>query len=55
MSTFVLVHGSWQSAGTWDLVKPQLEAQGHTVVTAILTGLGTDQRRLSPNVSLAGT
>jgi hypothetical protein len=24
MSTFVLVHGAWQTASTWDLVGPQL-------------------------------
>jgi pimeloyl-ACP methyl ester carboxylesterase len=52
MSTFVLVHGAWQSTGTWDLLAPLLEEQGHTVITPVLTGLGTDQGRLSPDVTL---
>jgi pimeloyl-ACP methyl ester carboxylesterase len=52
MSTFVLVHGAWQSAGTWDRLAPLLEEQGHTVITPVLTGLGTDQGRLSPDITL---
>ena len=53
MSTFVLVHGAWQSTGTWDLITPLLRVNGHRVLTPVLTGLGTDQARLSPNVSLS--
>lgn len=52
MSTFVLVHGAWQSAGTWDLLTPLLEEHGHTVITPVLSGLGTDQSRLSPEITL---
>jgi pimeloyl-ACP methyl ester carboxylesterase len=52
MSTFVLVHGAWQSTGTWDRLVPLLERQGHKVVTPVLTGLGTDQGRLSPDITL---
>jgi pimeloyl-ACP methyl ester carboxylesterase len=52
MSTFVLVHGAWQSAGTWDLLVPLLEKRGHRVITPVLSGLGTDQGRLSPEVTL---
>jgi pimeloyl-ACP methyl ester carboxylesterase len=52
MSTFVLVHGAWQSMGTWDLLAPLLEKQGHRVITPILSGLGTDQSRLSPDITL---
>ncbi len=52
MSTFALVHGAWQSAGTWDLVTPLLEKHGHRVITPILSGLGTDQSRLSPDITL---
>jgi len=52
MSTFLLVHGAWQSAGTWDLLRPLLEKQGHTVITPVLSGLGTDQSRLSPETTL---
>jgi pimeloyl-ACP methyl ester carboxylesterase len=52
MSTFVLVHGAWQSAGTWDLLRPLLEKHGHRVITPVLSGLGTDQNRLSPDITL---
>jgi pimeloyl-ACP methyl ester carboxylesterase len=52
MSTYVLVHGAWQSSGTWDLLAPLLMERGHRVITPILSGLGTDQSRLSPDISL---
>jgi pimeloyl-ACP methyl ester carboxylesterase len=52
MSTFILVHGAWQSTGTWDLLAPLLEKHGHKVITPILTGLGTDQSRLSADITL---
>jgi len=52
MSTFVLLHGAWQSAGTWDLLALLLQKHGHTVMTPVLSGLGTDQSRLSPDITL---
>ena len=52
MSTFVLVHGAWQSTGTWDLLVPILEQHCHRVITPVLSGLGTDQSRLSPEITL---
>lgn len=52
MSTYVLVHGAWQSTGTWDLLRPLLEKHGHRVITPVLSGLGTDQNRLSPDITL---
>ena len=52
MSTFVLVHGAWQSASTWDLLSPLLEKRGHRVITPVLRGLGTDQGRLSRDITL---
>ena len=52
MSTFVLVHGAWQSNGTWDLLTPLLTKHGHRVITPVLTGLGTDQSRLSAGITL---
>lgn len=52
MSTFVLVHGAWQSAGTWDLLAPLLEKQGHQVLRPVLSGLGTDQKNLSAGITL---
>ncbi len=51
MSTYVLVHGAWQGEWAWDLVKPQLEAFGHTVITLDLPGSGKDTTP-SPNITL---
>lgn len=50
--SFVLVHGAWQSAATWDLVHACLGASGRRAVNATLTGLGTDAAALSEAVSL---
>jgi pimeloyl-ACP methyl ester carboxylesterase len=52
MATFILVHGAWQSHGTWDLLTPLLQKHGHTVVAPVLSGLGTDQHRLSSEITL---
>src|SRR4029077_3106249 len=52
MSTFILVHGAWQSNGTWDLLAPLLEEQGHRVIRPVLSGLGTDESRLSHDITL---
>jgi pimeloyl-ACP methyl ester carboxylesterase len=52
MLTFVLVHGAWQSTGTWDRMTPLLEQHGHKVVTPVLSGLGTDQSRLTADITL---
>jgi hypothetical protein len=47
MSTFILVHGAWQSVGTWDRLSRLLQKRGHKVITPILRGLGTDQSHLT--------
>jgi pimeloyl-ACP methyl ester carboxylesterase len=52
MATLVLVHGAWQSNGTWDLLAPLLEKRGHRVIKPVLSGLGTDRSRLSPDITL---
>jgi len=52
MSTFVLVHGAWQSTGTWDLLAPLLQKRGHKVILPILRGLGTDQKNLTSDIAL---
>ena len=52
MSTLVLVHGAWQTAGTWDLVAPKLQARGHSVTVPLLTGLENDERQLSSSIEL---
>ena len=51
MSVFVLVHGAWQTAATWDLVTPRLEEAGHTVVVPLLRGLENDAE-LTPSINL---
>ncbi|HDR8183100.1 TPA: alpha/beta fold hydrolase [Bacillus thuringiensis] len=51
MSTYILIHGAWQGEWAWELVKPQLEAFGHTVVTLDLPGSGKDMTP-SQNVTL---
>lgn len=51
-SPFVLVHGAFQSAGTWDLVASRLQAGGCRTIAATLTGLGTDAGVLSETVTL---
>jgi len=48
----VLVHGAWQSIATWDLLTPLLTERGHNVITPVLSGLGTDQSRLSADITL---
>ena len=52
MTTFVLVHGAWQTARTWDLVTPKLRAAGHVVTTPPLSGLENDLNRLSSETTL---
>ena len=38
--TFVLVHGSWQGAWSWDGVRDALRAHGHRVIAPALPGRG---------------
>jgi pimeloyl-ACP methyl ester carboxylesterase len=52
MSTFVLIHGAWQGASSWDLVVPKIQTAGHKVFTPVLTRLGEDSHRLPPVVNL---
>jgi pimeloyl-ACP methyl ester carboxylesterase len=52
MSTFVLVHGAWQSTGTWDLLAPLQRKNGHGVITPTLRRLGTDRHHLTSDVTL---
>jgi pimeloyl-ACP methyl ester carboxylesterase len=39
-TTFVLVHGSWQGAWSWDGVRDGLRAHGHRVIAPALPGRG---------------
>jgi pimeloyl-ACP methyl ester carboxylesterase len=50
--SFVLVHGAWQSAATWDLVNPHLRKSGRRVFNALLTGLEADADALTEAVTL---
>jgi pimeloyl-ACP methyl ester carboxylesterase len=52
MANFVLVHGAWQTASTWDLVTPKLQASGHQVWTPLLSGLENDAPSLTPEINL---
>jgi pimeloyl-ACP methyl ester carboxylesterase len=52
MTQFVLVHGAWQTASTWDFVIPKLRAAGHQVWNPSLTGLENDANVLTPAIGL---
>ncbi len=52
MSRFVLVHGAWQTASTWDLVTPALRTFGHEVWIPLLSGLENDSNLLTPAIAL---
>jgi len=38
--TFILIHGSWQGAWSWNGVRDRLRAYGHRVITPTLPGRG---------------
>jgi len=52
MAKFVLVHGAWQTASTWDLVIPKLRATGHDLWIPMLSGLENDTSLLTPAIGL---
>ena len=53
MATFVLVHGAWGGAWSWNkFVAPMLREAGHTVFTVTLTGLGDRSHLSSPDVDV---
>jgi pimeloyl-ACP methyl ester carboxylesterase len=52
MSVYVLVHGAWQGASTWDWIVPQLRAAGRAVYVPFLTGLGAHAHHLTPEINL---
>lgn len=53
MATYVLVHGAWQGATTWERVVPLLLQAGHRVFTPTLTGLGSRGHQLTRSVDLS--
>src|SRR5215210_3259035 len=53
MATFVIVHGAWGGAWSWNkFVVPLLRQAGHTVHPVTLTGLGDRTHLSSPDVTL---
>jgi pimeloyl-ACP methyl ester carboxylesterase len=50
--TFVLVHGAWHGGWCWARVAKLLRAQGHTVFTPTLTGLGERAHLFGPGITL---
>jgi pimeloyl-ACP methyl ester carboxylesterase len=52
MATYVIVHGGFAGAYQWQEVASLLRAQGHTVFTPTLTGLGERVHLAHPGVDL---
>src|SRR4051812_40203852 len=52
MNTYVLVHGAWLGAWSWDKVARQLEQAGGKVIIPELPGHGDDQTPV-PGASLS--
>jgi pimeloyl-ACP methyl ester carboxylesterase len=50
--TFVLVHGAWFGGWCWKKLIPLLNAAGHPVYAASLTGLGERSHLLAPEIDL---
>jgi len=53
MTDYVLVHGAWGGGWTLAGLAADLEAHGHRVLVAALTGLGDRAAELSPAVDLS--
>jgi pimeloyl-ACP methyl ester carboxylesterase len=47
MSRYVLVHGAWEGAWSWENVVPVLEAKGHEVVTLELSGSSSNMKSIA--------
>ena len=52
MPTLLLVPGAWLGGWCWRDVAVLLQASGHTVIAATLTGLGERAHLLSPQIGL---
>lgn len=50
-STFILVHGGWHGAWSWNKVVPLLKAKGYTAIALDLPGMGNDET-LTADVTL---
>jgi pimeloyl-ACP methyl ester carboxylesterase len=47
MSHYILIHGAWEEAQSWNEVIPFLEENGHTVTALDLPGHGASKRAIS--------
>ena len=52
MATYLLVHGAWHGGWCWRRVTDILRAEGHTVFTPTLTGLGERAHLARPEIDL---
>jgi len=52
LAAFLLVPGAWLGGWCWRDVAPNLQAGGHTVIAATLTGLGERAHLLRPDIGL---
>ncbi len=53
MATFVIVHGAWSGAWSWNrLIVPRLRQAGHDVHPVTLTGLGDRAHLAAPEIDL---
>ena len=50
--TYVLVHGSWLGGWSWRRVADLLRAEGHTVFTPTMTGVGERRHLISHQITL---
>lgn len=50
--TFVLVHGAWHGAWTWERIAPHLRAAGHDVRALTLSGVGERIGEISTRIDL---
>lgn len=53
MATFVMIHGAWHGGWCFDLLRPTLEAAGHTLIAPDLPGMGGTDEELA-SATLAG-
>lgn len=53
MANYVLVHGAWGGAHSYDKTVEGLQSAGHTVVLVHLRGLGSRQPELTPGITLS--
>jgi pimeloyl-ACP methyl ester carboxylesterase len=52
MAVFLLVPGAWLGGWCWDDVASHLQADGHTVISATLSGIGERAHLCGPTVGL---